>query len=390
MKKFGKYVYTSDTIFAIEGKDSDFLYIQNKAVEVLRKDSPLKRLIEQNILDITEMNVSLDKKDGLDNTKEVSLADEYGNPIIYNKYKFKRTLIQSSDPDINENDCLEFSEYLTSRVVHQLNEIDNSLKLLPYRYDAIVLQSKDLPTILPKSIQCFDNDLNVISNDNINKFGDCDEKNEYITKLVNVDHKNEKANPNEGETYAIVTIDSLTEEEEHDLIKSREEIISSEEDTGSNKIPYHIATVIYKSGDINITLEAAEDPSITEKQPQFSFYTIKNTMNNFHNHRKKLYDKYNKERNGRELLMNTIVLMPRNKDILLNEIYDSHEYKKQPKVLSSRKRIREHDDDIHVRPSKIAGGKSKKTQKMQKNVKNTPKNERQSKTKTKTKRKRKK
>jgi len=366
MNKFGKYVYTSDTNFAIEGKESDFLYIKATEVNELRKDTPLKRLIEQNILDITETEVSLDKKGGLDN--KVSLADKDGNPILYNKYKFKCTLIQSPDPDINENDCLEFAEYLTSRVVHQLNEDDNSLKLLPYRYDAIVLQSKDLPTNLPISIQCLDNDLNVISNDNINKFGDCDEKNEYITKLVNIDHKDENANPNEGETYAIVTIDSLTEKEERKLIKSREKIILSEEDmdTGSNKIPYHIASVIYKSGDINITLEAAEDPSITEKQPHFSFYTIKPNMNNFHNCRKKSYDNYNKERNGRELLMNTIVLMPRNKDILLNEIHNSVEYKKQSKVSSS----------------KIADGKSKKTKK---NVKNTPKNEGQSKSKSKSK-----
>ena len=119
MNKFGKYVYTSDTNFAIEGKESDFLYIKATEVNELRKDTPLKRLIEQNILDITETKVSLDKKGGLDN--KVSLAGKDGNPILYNKYKFKCTLIQSPDPDINENDCLEFAEYLTSRVVHQLH-----------------------------------------------------------------------------------------------------------------------------------------------------------------------------------------------------------------------------------------------------------------------------
>ena len=63
--------------------------------------------------------------------------------------------------------------------------------------------------------------------------------------------------------------------------------------------------------------------------------------------------------------------------------------KNNPRYYLVANESEKHDDDIHVRPSKIAGGKSKKTQKMQKNVKNTPKNERQSKTKTKTKTKRK-
>lgn len=373
MKKFGEYIYTVDTNFAIKGKDSEFLYIKNKHIEMLKKDTPLKRLIEDNTLEITGTNVTLERKG---NFGKVTLSDNHENPILYNKYKFKRTLIQSSDPDVNENDCLEFSEYLTSSVVSQLGELDDSLKLLPYRYDAIVLQSKDLSTTLPESIQCLDNDLNVISNDNINKFGDCDEKNIYITKLVNADNKNEKANPNEGESYAIVTIDNLTDEEENKLIKSREEISSFEdEDTGSNVIPYHIATVIYKSGDINITLEAAEDPSITEKQPQFSFYTTKKGKTNFHTYRKDMYDKYNKERNGRELLMNTIVLMSRGKDILLSEIRDSDEYKKQPNVLSTRKRVREYKyDDNYKREIELAGGKSKKNKNSKKTKTKTKKN----------------
>ena len=218
-----------------------------------------------------------------------------------------------------------------------------------------------------------DNDGNVISNDNINKFGDCDEKNIYITKLVNADNKNENANPNEGESYAIVTIKSLTDEEISSL---------DNEDIGSNVIPYHIATVIYKSGDINITLEAAEDPSITEKQPQFSFYTTKEGKTNFHTYRKGIYDKYNKERNGSELLMNTIVLMSRDKDILLNEIRDSDEYKKQPNVLSTHKKVeknknKNNDNEKNTLPNKITGGKSNK--KTKKNIKNTQKKTRQSK-----------
>ena len=333
MEKFGRYCITSDKNFAIHSKINECLYINSNYD--LHNSSPLQKLIDRNILTLQKSNVSLTKKTG---GIDIPVTDENNNEIYFNSYKFFRKLKQSEDPEVNENDCLEFSEYLTTSIINEIDLEDKELQLLPYRYDAIVLMARDLDNKLPVNIKCRDKNNEIISNDNTNKFGECDRKNRYVAKKVTENYRNTNANPNEGESYAIVVVEKLSRELEEELIEEIGEEL--------HIIPYHVANVIYKTDNINITVEAAESPEVEYFQPKFSFYTTSNDKYNFHNRFIKMYDEYNIERNKIQLQMNTIVLKSRDKNDILDEIYKSPEYinsyggnrkiKKQSKKLKEK------------------------------------------------------
>ena len=258
--------------------------------------SPLKYLIDNNILVQTRQNVepfrSKRKLDG-------SL-----NPFIYTAYKFYRPILQVNDnPSKNENDCLEFSEYLTMRAANKFDDSMWTKKLLPYRYDVIVFRGKHLADNLNTNIKCDDK-----SNNNKNYFGDCDDKNKYIAATYPRMHKNANANPDEGESYAIV------------LSENNEPAVSL---TGKSKyvIPYHVANVIYKIGTINITLSVAENPEVETAQPEFAFFSTEDNKYNFHNCTKAGHDAYYTIEVGRTMRVDTIVIQSRNKDDILTELH---------------------------------------------------------------------
>ncbi len=340
MEKFGKHYHTSDKNIVVEIPSSDeyyttdigsFIYVKSEYVDNL-SDSPLRELINREKLLLVDENLTIEMK--LFNRIQY-LKDDFNNPIKYNKYQFYRKLVQADeDPDNNENDCLEFSEYLTTSIHNKLDLVNPSLSLLPYRYDVITLQGKHLP-----------------EHDENNIFGDSDEKNIDIVNSIDNNYKNHNANPDQGESYAIVTTERFTEEEEKefaDLNDGRNTVI----------IPYHIANVIYNIGKINITLEAAEAgyANIKSHYPKFCMYSTNNDKYNFHKIWSKMYEKYNIEQNGRSLKMETIVLQSRDKNKILNEI----------DALSSNKRKRD-DNDVYIMNKRGGNKKTKKKPPVKKN-----------------------
>tara|TARA_Y100000361_G_scaffold154346_1_gene179809 strand:+ start:647 stop:1720 length:1074 start_codon:yes stop_codon:yes gene_type:complete len=332
MERFGKHYHTSDKNIVVEIPFSDeyyktdigsFIYVKSEYVDNLN-DSPLRELINRGKLLLVDEDLTIEMK--LFNRIQY-LKDDLNNPIKYNKYQFYRKLVQSNDRDKNENDCLDFSEYLTTSIHNKLDLVNPSLSLLPYRYDVITLQAKHLP-----------------EHDENNIFGDTDEQNIDIVNSIDNNYKNHNANPDQGENYAIVTTEQFTQEEEEEFydVNGRSTVIT----------PYHVANVIYKIGKINITMEAAEGShaNIKSHYPKICMYSTNNNKYNFHKIWSKTYEKYNIKQNGRSLKMETIVLQSRDKNKILNEIY----------ALSSNKRKR--DDSIVYTMNKKRGG-NKKTKK---------------------------
>ena len=123
---------------------------------------------------------------------------------------------------LDPNDCLQFAESLT------LGEIG-------YKGTRCILKEKGSSLL----------------------FGYSDARNIDIA-LRRGEILNEKANPNIGESYAIVR---------HAVIEG--------------KAPYHIAYVMFKDGSTNITLEAdAGDPTI--QHPVFDMYSTNTPKQSFH------------------------------------------------------------------------------------------------------------
>jgi len=126
--------------------------------------------------------------------------------------KFKDNLVL--EDDIKEfNDCLRMAEELTCGIKDYIDEEP-------------ILQEKTTGKI----------------------FGNSHEENIKIAKKVKKIYTNELANPEVGETYAIVR--------------------TREYEVGEN--PYHIAYVLFKDGTTNITLEA--NASGTLEYPVFDMY----------------------------------------------------------------------------------------------------------------------
>jgi hypothetical protein len=386
MEKFGKYYHTPDKNIVIERlseeeqKSADkgsFIYIESEYVKNLN-DSPLKELINRGKLLLVDEYQTIEKK--LFNRMHY-LKDDFNNPIKYNKYQFYYKLYQAnSNSDTNklskrdnEHDCLEFSEYLTTSIHNKLDVIKPSLSLLPYTYDAIVLQGKYLP----------EDDIN-------NIFGCWDETNIEIVNSIDAKYKNYNANPEQGESYAIVSkITEFTVEQLKEALNKEEKIKHNIEErlecNDFSIVPYHIANVIYKIGDINITLEASEASRIGIRwfYPKFNMYSsFPESEYNFHNIYNKFYLELNEYKNGEDLKvpMDTIVLESRNKEKILKEIEDPREMiydnycvqkaiEKNKKPTScdilnteddiNNKRKRE-DNDVYVMNKKRGGNKKTK------------------------------
>ena len=292
IKKGGKYRFTSDGLFAIEPfekpgfeialqNDSIYLYIvKEKLSEIMESSSALSNLMKNNfiVLDDLEPTKSLTMKvGGLDITN------------IYNKYKFHRLLLDKrkydengkvdyKDNSMNENDCLQFGECMT--IANQTGDID--------RFN-MVIQSESTPPVL--QFKHLEN----------KQFGQTDKMNIKSVKQITESEKNVNAIPENGETYAIV----------------RKDIVD-------DSAPFHIAFVLYRHQDINITLEASADAG-AEYYPRFGFYDIKPNGLTFH----KLFSQH--YTNGE-----TTVLKSRDMDTVLREI-DDEIAKKNAKLLKKRK-----------------------------------------------------
>lgn len=280
IKKSGNYRFTPDRLFAIENSDSIYLYILKDKLSEITESSALSNLMKNNfiVLDDLEPTKSVTMKiGGLDITN------------VYNKYKFHRPLLDKrkydengkvdyKDKSMNENDCLQFGECMT--IANQTGDMD--------RFNTVI-QSKSTPSVLQ-----FKN----LENKN---FGESDKLNIKFLKEIPESEKNENAIPENGETYAIV----------------RKDIIE-------DSAPFHIAFVLYRHNNINITLEASAD-SGAEYYPRFSFYDINLNGLNFHRRFSQHYT------NGE-----TIVLKTHDMDKVLREI-DDEIAKKNAKLLKKRK-----------------------------------------------------
>jgi hypothetical protein len=242
MKK-NAYKVTKDYVFAIKPSDnydqnnSDFLYI-NKNYDI-DKSSALYNLIINNFIikDKEELEIKHIKNGIVEIT-------EY-----YDKYKFYKTLKDDrpyidgvpldDDYNINENDCLQFGECLT--YANQTYDKSNFEKILKNTKNPPVLQSKA----------------------SLDFFGEVEdaEKNAEILNNINIQFKNNKAVPFNGESYVIVR-------------KPKSVYTAS---------PYHAAFVLYTHNDINITLEASADNATnSEYLPKFGFYDINEKGYTFH------------------------------------------------------------------------------------------------------------
>ena len=291
----------------------DVLFIDQDYIENIRPDSPLYRMMHEG-----QIKKATDKP--LDNGL---IGYKYYKKLVSVSDKYTEAKNDANKKKINkfphlENDCLGFAECLSRGFTH-----------IPP--DTAVLRSKHL-TELTDIISCDD-----YSRDNKPIFGECDEKNIQIAMQTDTKYTNNNAVPEQGETYAIVTIN-------HGEVETT---------------PFHAASVIYQTDDrkTNITLEAFAETK--DQYPRFKLYTTgPDAEDTFHNNWMKDTSPGGFNKNP-ELPKITIVL----KD-------------KQP--------IRE-NDDIYVNSNKIAGGKSKKNKnskklkKTKKNVNNRPKKTRQSK-----------
>lgn len=252
--KIGNYVFTKDHNIAIiptsETTDSEYLYIRDDFV--INTNSPLSKLIEGGFI----------IQDGKEDITIVrSSRTTPGQVYQYNKYKFFRPLKDyrafvtnaktreiRSDEAINENDCLKMGECLT--IASQTKDIKF--------FDKQIEQGEGPPVLKPK---------NIASN-----FGEGHDENIDILNKIPYNEKNDHAIPEQGELYAIVN----------------KEFSSN----GIGISPYHIAFVIYNTGDINITLEAAADKDKRDNPALFSFFDRESSAaNTFHKILSKFYPK---------------------------------------------------------------------------------------------------
>ena len=260
------YIFTNDLMFGIKSHepywDSNYLYINDIAIQNINHSSPLAKLIEEKFIIQVRKN------------EELYNENEEGNfvkiPGTFHKFRFFRKLIDKrisktgaklSESNLNENDCLNFSEFFTLQQQNATNEFRCTF---PYNYRASVLHAKDNGT----------------------PFGMSDEENIALLNNIPLQTSDYNAVPLPGESYAIV----------------RKKMKS-----GSM---YHIAYCIYSHNNINITLEANAD-SGREYLPKFNFYDTNPRGFTFHKRYLKIYDN-----------SKTIVLQARNMMDVLSEIHE--------------------------------------------------------------------
>ena len=160
IKKYGKYRFTPDGLFAIEPvispayipsfqTDSIYLYIKTEFVSnILNENSPLANMINNKIIILDE----------LEQTKQLTMKFS-GLDVanIYNKYIFHRKLMDDRKytindkgenvPDsdditsLNENDCLKFGECMTT--VNQTGDINRFNQMIKLGESDPVLEFKN-------------------------------------------------------------------------------------------------------------------------------------------------------------------------------------------------------------------------------------------------------
>ena len=200
IKKYGKYRFTLDGLFAIEPliipgyeelfqTDSIYLYIKSDIVSnILSENSPLANMINNKIIILDE----------LEPTKQLTMKFS-GLDVVnsYNKYIFHRKLMDerkytiddegNNNPDyddnksLNENDCLKFGECMT--IANQTGDIN--------RFNQMIKQTESEPVLEFKNL----------SN---KQFGESDKLNMKFLKEIPNSGKNNNAIPEKGESYAIV------------------------------------------------------------------------------------------------------------------------------------------------------------------------------------------
>jgi hypothetical protein len=319
IEKYTDYRYTSDYVFVIKPlknaspqNESPFLYIRKEEHEQIKNNPSADYETLNNF--INHHFIILDTEQPEEIELSSSTRTTKGVKFFYYKYKFFRKLIDErqyekndhnklvlSDKDRdnplkkNENDCLKFGECMT--VANQKIDHERFKKMIG------VTDTEDKGTVPILQLQ---------GTENI--FGDTQTKNRKLAKNFPKDKKDNKANPAIGQSYAIVN---------HDNYKYYPE---TDEKVGAT--PYHIAFVIAKHKNFNITIEAFAEEG-PEYDIKFGFYDTENLKYTFHNYFSNKY--FNNA--------NTIVLESRNIDTILN-IIDEEIIEKEKRIanIAAKKR----------------------------------------------------
>jgi hypothetical protein len=230
------YIFTNDMAFGIKVYgyywDSNYLYINDYVIQNIDPSSPLAMLINDGFIVQVKTNEELYNED--QKIQGTFHRFRFFRKLIDNR--ISKTGTKLSDTNLNENDCLNFSEFFT------LQQRSRTCTF-PYDYKASVLQSKD----------------------NGSPFGVSDEENIELLKKIPPETSDYNAVPLPGESYAIVR---------------------KKMKAGSM---YHIAYCIYRHNNINITLEANAD-SGREYLPKFNFYDTNTRGFTFHKRYIQIYD----------------------------------------------------------------------------------------------------
>lgn len=323
----GEYRYTEDYVFMIEPEinrieknkheitnNSPYLYIRKEEHDAILHNrpinhidyTPLKKLIENKFI------VLVDESNPTKNINFfISRSKNYN--YEYYKYKFHRVLkdeIYGKDDDeltgkeLNENDCLRFGECMTvANFKPDLSRFDRMIGVIDITSDEDLDKGKGgvKPVLQVKGTTSI--------------FGDKTEDNIRLAKQFPEDNKKFKANPAVGESYAIVNYDLCKwDKEEEKLLmnpKTKKCIQSA--------TPYHIAFVLCKDKNINITIEAIAD-SATDFEVKFGIYDTIDPLYTFQKSFEMLFRPEQSE---------TIVLESRNmNDDFINDIENDIEARK--------------------------------------------------------------
>ena len=305
-----QFMFTSDLMFGIKvventrTYDSQHLYINENAI--VDPVSPLAKFIHRGLLiQVGSLDTFVKRKKSDDFVESVDLHYMKESGIYeqiegrFLKFRFFRKLLDTrysktgifSEKEgkkyYNENDCLHFAEFLT--MTHGLQPEHTCP--FPYDYETSALKAKM---------------ENNISDENI--FGISDEDNINLLTNIPMERINNNANPQPGESYAIV----------------RKEI--------KNTNMYHIAFCLYSHNGVNITLEASADNGRLYL-PTFNLYDINPKGLTFHKRYSGAYDN-----------SITIVLKERNIEKVLQEIFNETESQSNMEVDADvggkRKRMR--------------------------------------------------
>jgi hypothetical protein len=272
-------------IFRIYDENKDYLYVHNKH---LAKPRSYHFLVE------------------IDPTTEPSAKTVSGFTAFRFSTKFKKDKFKKKKK-IVYNDCLRMAEELTCGIKD-------------YDLEESILMEKNTKTVFGETLQKNKDLANRLESTGI-----------YLV--------NEKANPEVGETYAMVRKGKVAVKEN----------------------PYHIAHVLFKDKSVNITLEAnAGDPTL--KYPQFGMYgnTASSTFDTF-------YKAYFEEEYPNSV---TLVLVPRDIHDIANALTKPGKTetnyipeKVNKRRLSPSRTAKNSEEVLHKRPRSSPSSQHNVTQK---------------------------